>query len=329
MPSTNRLAAMETFVRVLDAGSFSGAAKQLKIGQPAVSKSVAQLEQRLGVRLLMRSTNGVSPTEAGRKFYDHARLAIEEADQADMAARGAGASLAGRLRINVGVALGKLHVVPLLPSFLAAHPDLSVDLILDDRSINLIEEGVDIGLWLGPLADSSLSARKVATSRRLVLGAPAYFERAGIPESPAELNRHAAVIYTQDRGGTDNWTFRQHASSMSVSMSGRLRVSASEGLRAAVLGGMGLAITPEWMFAEELESGTVRTILDEWTLPPSEMWAVFASGRMANAKARAFAALLETELGKAPFGAHGGSTPAARGPQALNDHAAALELENN
>jgi DNA-binding transcriptional LysR family regulator len=296
---------METFVRVLDAGSFSGAAKQLKIGQPAVSKSVAQLEQRLGVRLLMRSTHGVSPTEAGQKYYDHARRAIEEADQADMAARGAGASLAGHLRVNVGVTLGKLHVVPLLPSFLAAHPNLSVDLILDDRLVNLIEEGVDIGLWLGPLADSSLSARKVATSRRLVLGTPEYFERAGIPRSPAELNRHAAVIYTQDRGGSDTWTFRQDASSMSVNISGRLRVSASEGVRAAVLSGMGLAIAPEWMFAAELASGAVRPILGEWTLPPSDMWAVFASGRMANAKARAFAALLETELGKARFGASG------------------------
>jgi DNA-binding transcriptional LysR family regulator len=253
----------------------------------------------------MRSTHGVSPTEAGQKYYDHARRAIEEADQADMAARGASASLAGHLRVNVGVTLGKLHVVPLLPSFLAAHPNLSVDLILDDRLVNLIEEGVDIGLWLGPLADSSLSARKVATCRRLVLGAPAYFERAGIPRSPAELNRHAAVIYTQDRGGSDTWTFRQDASSMSVNISGRLRVSASEGVRAAVLGGMGLAIAPEWMFAAELASGAVRPILGEWTLPPSDMWAVFASGRMANAKARAFAALLETELGKARFGASG------------------------
>src|SRR5262249_28656680 len=229
--------AMETFVRVLETGSFSVAAKHLNIGQPAVSKSVAQLEERLSVRLLMRSTQGVSPTEAGRNFYKHARRAIEEADEADMAARGEGASLAGRLRINVGVTLGKLHVVPLLPSFLAAHPNLSVDLILDDRSIDLIEEGVDIGLWVGPLADSSLAARKVAASRRLVLGAPAYFERAGIPTTPLGLMRHAAGVNTEDRAGSDTWSFRQGASEISVSISGRLRVSASEGLRAAVLGG--------------------------------------------------------------------------------------------
>jgi DNA-binding transcriptional LysR family regulator len=292
----DRFAAMETFVRVLETGSFSAVARHLNIGQPAISKSVALLEERLGVRLLMRSTHGVCPTEAGQKFYELAVRAIEEADNADMAARGAGASLAGPLRVNAGVAFGKLHVVPLLPNFLAENPDLSLDLILDDRSIDLIEEGVDLGLWHGPLADSSLSARKVATSRRVVLGASAYFERVGVPLSPAELNRHAAVIYTQDRGGTDSWTFRQDASATSVSMSGRLRVSASEGVRAAVLSGMGLAITAEWMFAPELASGTVRTVLDEWTLPPSDIWAVFASGRMANAKARAFAALVETEL---------------------------------
>jgi len=297
----NRLAAMEAFVRVLDAGSFSAAAKHLKIGQPAVSKSVAHLEERLGVRLLMRSTHGVCPTEAGQKFYGHAVRAIEEADEADTTARGSGASLAGRLRINVGIAFGKLHVVPLLPSFLAAHPNLSLDLLIDDRSINLIEEGVDIGLWLGPLADSSLSARKVATSRRVVLGSSFYLGRAGVPVNPAELNRHAGVIYTQDPGGTDTWTFRQDASAISVSMSDRLRVSASEGLRAAVLSGMGLAIAPEWMFAPELASGAVRTVLDDWTLPPSDMWAVFASGRMANAKARAFATFVETEFAKRPW----------------------------
>jgi len=296
----DRFAAMETFVRVLETGSFTAAARHLNVGQPAISKSVALLEERLVVRLLMRSTRGVCPTEAGQRFYEHAVRAIEEADKAEVAARGAGASLAGTLRVNAGVAFGKLHIVPLLPDFLAEHPDLSLDLILDDHPIDLIEEGVDVGLWHGPLADSSLSARKVATSRRVVLGASVYFERVGVPLSPAELNRHAAVIYTQDRGGTDTWTFRLDALTTSVSVSGRLRVSASEGVRAAVLSGMGLAVTPEWMFAPELASGAVRTVLDEWTLPPSDIWAVFASGRMANAKARAFATLIESELGKRP-----------------------------
>jgi DNA-binding transcriptional LysR family regulator len=187
-------------------------------------------------------------------------------------------------------------VVPLLPAFLAAHPNLSIDLILDDRTIDLIEEGIDIGLRFGPLPASSLTVRKIATSRRMVFGAPAYFETLGVPATPAELSRHTAVIYTQDNGGADTWNFRRGASEMSVSMSGRLRVSASEGVRAAVLGGMGLTIASQWMFAPELASGAVRTVLGEWTLPASDVWVVFPAGRETNAKARAFASLLDTGL---------------------------------
>jgi DNA-binding transcriptional LysR family regulator len=300
--TVDRLAVMQTFIRVVDTGSFSAAARHLSIGQPAVSKSVAQLEKRLGVRLLMRSTHRLRPTEAGQSFCERARRVIEEADEAEFAASGAGAGLSGRLRVSAGVTFGSLHLVPRLPVFLAAHPNLSIDLVLDDRSIDLIEDGIDIGLRVGTLRDSSQTVRKVATSRRLVLGAPAYFERAGVPTTPAELTEHAAVIYIYDRGGSsDTWSFRQGASQMSVSISGPLRVSGSEGLRAAVLSGMGLAIASEWMFAPELARGAVRTVLTEWTLPASDVWMLFPTGRTVSAKARAFAAFVEAQLLKRHF----------------------------
>lgn len=292
----NRLAAMETFVRVVDTGSFSAAAKHLNIGQPAVSKSVAQLEGWLGVCLLMRSTHGLTPTEAGRIFCERARRSIEEADEAERAARGTDAGLGGCLRVSADTSFGGLHVVPRLPAFLAKHPDLTIDLVLDDRSIDLIGEGIDVGLHLGPLPISSSTIRKLATSRRLVLGAPSYFDRAGVPSTPAELVRHKAVIYTQDRGGTDAWVFRRDQVDVSAGLSGRLRVSASEGVRAAVLGGMGLAIVPEWLFTPELSSGAVSAVLTEWTLPSTDILAVFPTGRMAAAKARAFAAFIESEF---------------------------------
>src|SRR5580658_2777792 len=191
----DRLAAMETFVRVVETGSFSAAARTLNVGQPAVSKTVAQLEQRLGVRLLTRSTRALSPTEAGRNFHDHAKRAIEEANEADMVARGAGASLTGRLRISAAVTFARLHVVPRLPAFLAAHPDLTMDVVLDDRIIDLVEEGVDVALRMGSLEDSSsLTARKVASAPHHVVGTPAYFTRSGVPATPAELTSHEAVI---------------------------------------------------------------------------------------------------------------------------------------
>jgi DNA-binding transcriptional LysR family regulator len=141
----DRLTAMEVFIRVVETGSFSGAARLLRVGQPAVSKTIAQLEQRLGVSLLLRSPRGLTPTEAGHKFYERAKRAIEEADEAELAARDAGNGLSGRLRFSSGVTFGRLHIIPRLPLFLAAHPELTVEAILDDRDVDLIEGGIDVG----------------------------------------------------------------------------------------------------------------------------------------------------------------------------------------
>jgi DNA-binding transcriptional LysR family regulator len=291
----NRLAVMETFIRVVETGSFSTAAKHLNVGQPAISKSIAQLEQRLGVRLLVRSTRGLMPTEAGQTFCKRARRAIDEANEAELEARGAGASLSGRLRVSAPLTFASLHIVPRLPIFLAAHPDLTIDLVLDDRAIDIMGEGVDIALRMGALPDSTLTVRKLAASRRLVLGAPGYFAQAGIPTTPAELTDHAAIIYAHDNGG-DTWTFRQGETETSVALQGRLRVSGAEGVRAAVVRGMGIVIASEWMFAPELASGAVRAVLTDWALPAINLWAAFPTGRMAPAKARAFADFVEAEL---------------------------------
>ncbi len=149
----NRLGAMEAFVRVVDAGAFCGAAKQLRIGQPAVSKTIAQLEERLGVRLLLRSTHGLTPTEAGRNFYDRAKRSIEEAEAAELAARGTAAALSGRLRVCAPLTFTRLHVMPRLPVFLAEHPSLDVDVVLEDRDTDLIEAGIDVALRIGRLTD--------------------------------------------------------------------------------------------------------------------------------------------------------------------------------
>jgi DNA-binding transcriptional LysR family regulator len=287
----DRLAAMETFVRVVETGSFSAAARTLNVGQPAVSKTIAQMEARLGVRLLMRSTRGLSPTEAGQSFYDRARRAVEEADEAE---RVAGAGLTGRLRVCAAVTFARLHVIPCLPKFLAAHPGLTMDVVLDDRIIDLVEEGIDVALRMGSLEDSSsLTARKVASVPHHVVGTQAYFARSGIPVTPAELTAHEAIIYARE-GGT--WRFRQGSTEVSVSVSGPLRVNAAEGVRAAVLANMGLAIVSAWMFSPELASGDVRAVLTDWSLPLLDLWAVYPMGRMPTAKARAFAAFVEAGL---------------------------------
>jgi DNA-binding transcriptional LysR family regulator len=283
----SRLREMEMFVRVVDAGSFSSAARDMKIGQPAISKTIAGLEERLGVRLLARSTRGLTPTEAGVAFYERALRAVTEADEADAAARGASASLEGRLRISAAVTFSRIHLVPRLAEFLDAHPRLELELVMDDRPRDLVAENIDAALRLGALTDSSLRARKLARSERLVLCSPAYLARRGTPAAPADLLNHDAIIYSQWTGG-EEWSFRRGTAETSIRFQRRLMITAAEGVRAAVISGQGFAIASRWMFTPELESGEVVSILSDWTLPPLDLWVIYPSGRLTSTKARAF-----------------------------------------
>jgi DNA-binding transcriptional LysR family regulator len=288
----DRLLAIETFVRVVDTGSFSATARIQNIGQPAVSKAISQLEDWLGVRLLLRSTTRLTPTEAGMSFYERARRTIEEADEAVLAARGTAAGLSGRVRVSAAVCFARLHIVPKLSSFLTAHPNIEVDLLLEDRNVDLVEEGVDVALRMGPLTDPGMTIRKIAERRRLVMATPEYFEQYGKPETPGQLIGHQAVIYTRDNGG-EAFTFKRDTEQTSISLSGRVRISATEGLRAAVFAGVGLTVASEFAFSPELQTGEVVTALDDWTLPAISLSAVYPTGRMASTKARAFVSFVE------------------------------------
>jgi DNA-binding transcriptional LysR family regulator len=289
----DRLQAMATFVRVVDTGSFSGAARQLRVGQPAVSKTIAQLENRLQVRLLVRSSHALSPTDAGLRFYERAKLAIKETDEAELEARGAGAGLSGRLRVSAATTFARLMIIPRLPEFLAIHPSLDIDVLLDDRVIDVVAEGIDIALRMGSLSDSTAVARKLAIGGRSVVATPAYLARTGLPKAPADLVRHHALVYSQL---DDTWLFRKGSHETTATVRGRVRLSAAEGIRAGVLADMGLAVTSEWMFAPELASGAVQRVLADWTLPTIDLWAVFPTGKLASAKARAFAQFVEDIL---------------------------------
>ena len=297
----DRLAAMEAFVLVVDTGSFSAAARRLNVGQPAVSKLVAQLEERLGVKLLVRTTRGLTATEAGLNYYERARRSIEEADEAESAARGAGSSLTGRLRICGAVTFARIHLMPRLPEFLARHPELEMEVVLDDRNIDLVQGGIDVALRMGQLSDSSLTAKRIASGRHVVVGTPAYFERTGKPTAPGDLAAHQAVIYDQEAGGQD-WTFQRDDAEIAVILKGRLRVSAAEGVRAAVLANAGIAVASEWMFSPEIADRTVQMVLQDWELPRIDLWAVFPAGRTATTKARTFTQFVQ-EVMRVPSGA--------------------------
>ena len=291
----DRMHEMELFVRVVETGSFSAAARDLKLGQPAISKTIAALEERLGVRLLVRSTRQLSPTEAGTAFYERALRAIAEANEADAAAQGAGSGLEGRLRICSPVTFGRLHLVPKLGAFFDAHPKLRLELVMDDRLIDLVAENIDAALRLGSLTDSSLRARRLAQADRLVVATPGYLAKRGTPSTPTDLLEHDGIIYGQSSGGQE-WVFRRGTSETSIRLRTRLTLSAAEGVREAVLAGQGFTITSRWMFAPELIAGAVVPIVREWTLPPMELWVIYPSGRLTSTKARAFVKWFEAIL---------------------------------
>jgi DNA-binding transcriptional LysR family regulator len=289
----DRLSAMETFVCVVESGSFSAAARRLNIGQPAVSKAIAQLEEYLGIQLLLRSTRGLMPTEAGQGYYEGALRAISETNQAERDARGASSGLNGRLKICAAVTFARIHIIPHIDRFLAQNPGLTIDIVLDDRNIDLLENGIDVALRMGTLSDSTMTAKKLAQSQRVVLATPAYFALRGEPATPEDLAAHEAVVYGRAGGGAV-WSFRQDDAEVAIAVGGRIKVSAGEGVRAAVLANMGLAIASRWMFAPELANGSVREVLTEWRLDPIDLWAVYPAGRKASAKARAFTAFVES-----------------------------------
>ncbi len=288
----DRFQAMDTFIRVVDTGSFSAAARALRIGQPSVSKIVAGLEDRLQVRLLIRSTRRLTPTEAGIAFYERARRAVDEAIEAEATARGLGRGLEGRLRICAPVTFARMHIAPHLSTFLDQHPQLRIEFVMDDRNVDLVEENIDIALRLGDLADSALRARKIGTAPRHVLASPAYLARHGTPKVPSDLLTHEAVVYGQPLG-TDAWRFRNGTAEISVAMSSRLTLTAAEGVRAAVFAGLGVTIASHWMFADGLASGQVVELLPDWSLPPVDLWMLFPAGRLPSTKARAFGAWIE------------------------------------
>jgi DNA-binding transcriptional LysR family regulator len=284
----DRLAVMQQFVRVVEAGSFSGAARILGQSQPAISKAMALLEERLGVRLLVRTTRAVTLTDAGQAFYDSACTAIDAADEAEAAARGTDAALSGRLRVSAPISFTRLHIVPKLATFLTAHPGIALELVLEDRNTPLLEEGIDLALRAGALEESSLVATRIAQAPRMLVATPGYFAQYDMPHHPDDLAQHRAILY----GTAANWVFTKGASTQAVVLTPRLRVNAAEGQRAAVLASLGYTIASRWLFEHELADGSIVPALTDWALPDISLWIIFPAGRRISKRARAFADFL-------------------------------------
>jgi DNA-binding transcriptional LysR family regulator len=291
---SDRLQQLVLFVRTVESGSFSKAAREFGLTQPSVSRAIAALERRLGVKLLVRTTRQVSATDAGEALLARARDAILAIDDAESAARGAD-RLSGILRVALPPEYGVRRIVPLLPAFFAQHPLLKIDLMMSDRYENLIAEGADLALRIGDLPDSSFVARKLESARRLFIAAPSYLALRGAPLSLADLARHDVIIGPAD-SGDDTWVARRNGRIERQIVSPRVRSRSATGVVACVTAGLGVATASIWMCAVALASGEAVGILTDYALDPVEAYVVFPAGRRPSQRARAFSDYLEQAL---------------------------------
>jgi DNA-binding transcriptional LysR family regulator len=283
----DRFHLMTVFVAVAEAQSFAGAARRLKMSAPAVTRAVSGLEERLGVRLLTRTTRVVRVTEAGARYLEDARRLMVEFDEADAAAAGINATPRGQLALTAPVLFGKLYVMPVITEYQTRFESVSVSALFVDRVVNIVDEGMDVGVRIGPLPDSSLRAVKVGRVRRVVVGAPSYLLRNGIPQTPDDLKAHA-LIAASGITPTNDWPFRIDGERRVVRTHARLQVSTNDGALEAARLGHGLTRLLSYQVAPQLESGELRTVLENFEEEDLPVHVVHRESRHGSAKVRSF-----------------------------------------
>jgi DNA-binding transcriptional LysR family regulator len=285
----DRLTSLEVFAKVAAAGSFSAAGRAMRISQTMVTKHIAALEARLGVKLFHRSTRRLSITEAGRNYLEASARALAELEAADSAVAADRFEPRGLLRLNAPVSFGARQIGPLLAEFAERHPQVALELGLNDRLVDLAEEGWDLAIRIGSLADSSLIARRVAPCRTAVCAAPSYLAARGTPRTVAELSHHNCLGYTFSRViGVDSWRFGPRGDVI-VQVSGNLRANNGDALRAAAIAGQGMIYHPTFIVADDIRAGTLKPIvLDHPTVEFGGIYAVYLPEHHPAAKVRAF-----------------------------------------
>jgi DNA-binding transcriptional LysR family regulator len=279
--------AIPVLVAVVEQAGFSAAARTLGISKSAVSKRINQLERHLGVRLLHRTTRKLSLTEAGERYFEHAAQALIAAGLAEDAVTQLQGDPQGTLRISSPMSFGRLHVAPLIPAFLQRFPKLHVELLMDDKKIDLVAAGFDVAIRSGRLPDSSLIARKLAPLRRVLCASPDYIDRRGLPTTPSELSEHNCVLFSYS-SDANKWTFCADAKPETVLVSGNYRVNNSEALLEALIAGTGIGLLPTFVAAPDLKSGRLVRLLESYPIPEQTFYAVFPERQYMPAKVRAF-----------------------------------------
>ena len=283
----SEIAAIPVFVAVVENGGFSAAARSLGVSKSAVSKRINQLENHLGVLLLHRTTRKLSLTEAGERYYEHAAQALSAAKKAEDAVTELQGEPQGKLKISSPMSFGRLHVAPFIPKFMQRYPKLQIDLVMDDRNIDLVADGIDVAIRSGDMPDSTLIARKLAPLRQVLCASPAYIERYGMPITPAELSERNCILFSYS-GDANEWTLSKDDQSEAVMVSGSYRVNNSEAILEALLEGVGIGRLPTFVAGPELKAGNLVRILESYHIPDHIFYAVFPERQYLPAKVRAF-----------------------------------------
>lgn len=290
----SRLQAMQVFVRVAETGGFAEAARQLHMSPPAVTRAVAALEDIIGARLFTRTTRSVKLTEAGARYFEDCRRILADIKEAEAAAAGSYSTPTGTLSVTASVLFGQIYILPILTDFLDANPQVSGKALFLDRVVNIVDEGIDVAIRIGHLPDSSYSAIRVGTVRRVVCGAPDYFARYSVPQHPSDLANHRIIAATGSWSALD-WRFGKDEE-IGITVKPRLSCSTYEGVIATAVQGFGLARPLTYQIGPALQAGKLQTVLSEYELEPLPIHVVHPAGRRTAAKVRAFVDLAVDRL---------------------------------
>ncbi|MBF9035146.1 LysR family transcriptional regulator [Rhodobacterales bacterium HKCCE2091] len=284
----DRLTEMEAFATVVDQGGFTDAAKKMGISKSAVSKHVSSLESRLGARLLNRTTRRVSPTEIGLAYYDRARRVLNDAGEADALVTAMQSAPSGMLRVSVATDFGVNHLSPVLGDFLHAYPEITVNMVLNNRYVELISEGFDLAIRVGELEDSSLRARKLCETNKRMIAAPSYFQQYGRPQKIDDLNEHKLLHYSNQASGNVWKVTAPSGEKRQVRTAGSLTVNDGQSLLNAAIGGLGIAYLPSFLYAEPMRQGLLEDVIPDLPMEVQGIYAIYPPGRYTQPKVRAF-----------------------------------------
>jgi DNA-binding transcriptional LysR family regulator len=296
---------LATFVDVVRLGSFAAAARRRDVDPSSVSRTIAALEETLGVRLFARTTRALTTTEAGRVYHERVEPLIDELERAAHAARDTRESPRGLLRVSSFVSFGQRNLVPLLPEFARRYPELTFDLLLTDVALDLVAERIDVALRIGPLVDSTLVGHRLAPLRAMLCASPDYLERNGVPSHPREIAAHSTLALGSMPGFDGVWRFARGKEQIDVALAPLLRSSNAQALTACATAGMGLTVQADWIVGHELNSGALRHVLADWQVVVTDfdgpaVWALYPSRTYLPLKVRAFVSFLEEQYRESP-----------------------------